>query len=149
MLINSILSHKTSIKSKKFNEEIIELCSPVFSMPKGFRYKVIRVSKLHIARPDLLSYQLYGSDIYGDLICKINGISNPFELNEGMILVIPSASDLDSFYSNINYLDEINADGDDYTKPVAKSRSEKRRANEAVIGDSRFKIDSTNRVIVY
>ena len=149
MLINSILSHKTSIKSKKFNEEIIELCSPVFSMPEGFRYKVIRVSKLHIARPDLLSYQLYGSDIYGDLICKINGISNPFELNEGMILVIPSASDLDSFYSNITYLDEINADGDDYTKPVAKSRNEKRRANEAVIGDSRFKIDSTNRVIVY
>ena len=149
MLVNSILSHKTSIKSKKFNEEIIELCSPVFWMPEGFRDKVIRVSKLHIARPDLLSYQLYGSDIYGDLICKINGISNPFELNEGMILVIPSASDLDSFYSNINYLDEINADGDDYTKPVAKSRNEKRRANEAVIGDSRFKIDSTNRVIVY
>lgn len=34
-------------------------------------------------------------------------------------------------------------------KPVAKKKTEKRKANEAVIGDSRYRIDSATGVIIY
>lgn len=52
------------------------------------------VNKYCIARPDLVSLVIYGSDKYGDLICKFNGISNPFELNEGMIIQCPELSEM-------------------------------------------------------
>ena len=46
------------------------------------------VSKEYIARPDLVSLAFYKTDEYADIICKVNGISNPFELNENMVLLI-------------------------------------------------------------
>lgn len=49
----------------------------------------IIVNKYYVARPDLIALACYGDDKYGDLICKFNGISNPFDLNEGMLLQIP------------------------------------------------------------
>lgn len=52
------------------------------------------VNKYCVARPDLVSLVIYGSDKYGDLICKFNGISNPFELNEGMIIQCPELSEM-------------------------------------------------------
>lgn len=56
--------------------------------------RIVKVNKHYVARPDLVSLALYGTDRYGDIICKMNGLSNPFELNEGMLLVCPSLSDL-------------------------------------------------------
>ena len=53
--------------------------------------KFITVNKYCVARPDLVSLMVYGTDKYADVLCKMNGISNPFELNEGMILVYPPA----------------------------------------------------------
>ena len=47
------------------------------------------VNKYYVARPDLISLAVYGEDTFADIICKINGISNPFELNENDILIIP------------------------------------------------------------
>ena len=58
----------------------------------------IEVIEDYVARPDLISLAVYGTDKYADIICKINGISNPFELNTGMILLIPSLSNLTFFY---------------------------------------------------
>ena len=58
------------------------------------------VEPSQIARPDLLSYDLYGDELYADILCKLNGISNPLELNEGMIIIIPSPDDLDKFVIN-------------------------------------------------
>lgn len=47
------------------------------------------VNKYYVARPDLISLAVYGDDQYADLLCKINGISNPFELNENDVIIIP------------------------------------------------------------
>jgi len=55
----------------------------------------IKVTEEYIARPDLISLAAYGVDDYGDMICKANGISNPFEVNEGMLLFIPYEEFLD------------------------------------------------------
>ncbi len=61
--------------------------------------EAVVVNKYYVARPDLISLAVYGTDEYGDFICKFNGISNPFELNEDMVLHIPSKSDIDNIFS--------------------------------------------------
>lgn len=44
------------------------------------------------ARPDLIALQYYGNQSKLDMILKWNGISNPFSINEGDVLEIPSAN---------------------------------------------------------
>jgi hypothetical protein len=130
---------------------MMDLFGISYILPENFSYRTIRVSPEHIARPDLVSKILYDTPIYGDLICKINGISNPFELNDGDILIVPEYSDLDSFMTPAEKEENIEDTDTDVreTKPAYKKRKEKRAPNEAILGDSRFKIDKTNRVIIY
>ena len=151
MLSNSLLVNKSIIHSDKFNEDMIQLGSCTFQMSNKFQYKLIRVNKDCVARPDKISYYNYGEDIYGDLICKINGIKNPFELNEGEILVIPQYQYLKDFMMIDAYDDKIyHETNDDLKKHEGlKTKNDKRAPNEAIINDSRFKIDKQNRVIVY
>ena len=145
MLQNSMLLLKTYIKSKLLKENIVDLSQQTFVMPEWFTYNIIEVSKDQVARPDLVSMNVYNTDIYGDVICKINNISNPFEINEGDRLIIPTIDTLDSFYTNDPYIDEDNPT----QRPVKKNKKDKRKANESVVGDVRFKIDSSNKVIIY
>ena len=99
-----------------------------------------------MARPDLVSQACYQNDIYADIICKLNGISNPFELAEGMLLVIPELADLDKF----KYRETpAEANVSDTNVPKPKQKKEKRKANESVVGDVRFKIDNNNKIIIY
>lgn len=46
-------------------------------------------------RPDLLSNRLYASQDHWDVLLKFNGISNPFSLGEGEVLLAPSLNSLD------------------------------------------------------
>lgn len=146
MLQNSYLVPKQIIKSKYLDDYVLDLHMQNFIYPDLFYYKIIVVTKDQIARPDIISKDVYGDDQYGDLICKINDISNPFELNEGCQLVVPSAEYIDGFYTNDPYFED---DPSTTAKPVAKKKNEKRKPNEALISDTRFKIDPSNRVIVY
>jgi len=146
MLINSLLKNKPIIHSDLLDEDIIHLGAITYKIPDMVSYSLYKVSKSHVARPDLISKVVYGVDIYGDFICKVNGISNPFEINEGDIIIIP---DLD--YVNEFMMDDLYNDStkEDNNMPKPKTRNEKRRANDAIIGDTRFKIDKDNRVIIY
>jgi hypothetical protein len=45
----------------------------------------------------------------------------------------------------IQETDDLNS----INKPIAKKKNEKRKANECVIGDTRFKIDSSRGIIIY
>ena len=154
MLINSLLKNKNIINSSKFNEEMINLAAACFKIPENFRYKIIRVNKSHVARPDLISQHHYQDSSYGDLICKLNGISNPFELNEGDLLLIPDYEFLDEFMI-IDIYDDLAEDSrpNNYINttetPTPKHKNQKRKPSEAVIGDTRFKIDTENRIIIY
>ena len=89
---------KSIIKSEYLNENIYNLLDKTFEIPKSFKFDVIKVEQQYVARPDLLSYDIFGTDFYTDIICKVNGISNPFELNEGDLIVIPSSSYIDEFF---------------------------------------------------
>lgn len=148
MLINSLLKNKPQIFSETMQENMIHLGAITFRIPDHVTYSVYKVSKDHVARPDLISKILYGTDIYGDFICKVNGISNPFEINEGDIIIVPDLTSKDDFMFTDLYDDTIN-ESEDSSKPVPKKKNEKRKANEAIIGDTRFKIDKDRRIIIY
>lgn len=52
-----------------------------------------------IARPDMISYENYGTVKYWWIICLVNNITNPFTgVAVGDILVIPHLSDIYTFY---------------------------------------------------
>lgn len=144
------LAYKTQIQSDYLGESLYNLLDKTFEMPfNGFTFNVLVVSEKYIARPDLISYDAYGDSSYADVICKINGISNPFELNEGMQLVIPRPDDIDKFTAQ-PALDDVESTTTSGTSvPQAKSKSSKRKANESVIGDKRFRINSSSKIVIY
>lgn len=144
MLRNSFLSLKDIIYNEKLKENMINLGRRVFKWPDSFSFQKAMTGPDFIARPDLVSHALYSDDMYGDLICKINGISNPFELNEDTLLVLPDINFLDEFY-----LVEDETEEKVTSKPTPKLKKDKRKANEAVITDVRYKIDNANKIIIY
>ena len=148
MLRNSLLTEKRTKKYSKTNEDMIDLMSKTFVFSIDFEYTLIEVTEMSVARPDIISKIVYNDDQYGDLICKINGISNPLELNLGRILVVPEPPYIKNFMTKESE-DIDNLAKDSSLRPTPKHKKEKRKVNEAVDGDVRYKIDSSNRIIVY
>lgn len=150
MIFHTVLNNKKSLYSNWLQESIINLGDKTFRIPETYQYEILEVTEKYIARPDLLSYDIYGDTLFSDLLCKLNGISNPFELNKGTIMIIPSPDCImDFMYTpTIEELD-TNIIGETANKPIAKKKNEKRKANESVIGDSRFKIDTSRGIVIY
>lgn len=152
MLDYSVLNFKTEIDSEYLGEKIYNMLDYTFEIPNSYTYNIFEVTKEYIARPDLISLDAYDDDMFADIICKLNGISNPFELNEGMKLIIPSPEDILNFSLKPSIKDsDINwgESGSNITNYTQKKKNSKRQANEAIIGDKRFKIDKSKRVIIY
>lgn len=147
ILENSLLKGKKDIFSKNVNEPIIDLSKKTFRMPEGFLAQIFNNDIDYAARPDIVSKLLYGSGMYGDLLAKLNGYGNPFEFPDDDVIIVPDASELKKFFYDSD--DDIDDSLDDVRKPVAKKKNEPRKANEAVVGDTRFKIDSSNRIVIY
>lgn len=149
MLFHTVLNNKKIIKSDWLQEAVINLTDKSFRIPETYQYEIIEVSEKYIARPDLLSFDVYGDILYSDLLCKLNGISNPFELNKGMFVIVPSPDCImDFMYTPTDEESDVNANNSN-AKPVAKKKNEKRKANESILGDSRFNIDKNKRIIIY
>jgi hypothetical protein len=113
---------------------------------------VVTVTKEYVARPDLVSLAVYGNDMYADIICKINGISNPFELNAGMILVIPDFASIIQI-CKLAKASETLANSSEYisksVKTNQKTKQDKRSPGEQIIGENTFVIDRTNKLVYY
>lgn len=150
------LSNKPKIKLKDKtgkSQLCIDLLPPTtqcgFYEQKG---KKCIVNKYYVARPDLISLAFYGTDEYADIICKVNGISNPFEINEDDMLDIPQI-DTVRFYSRPNKgsSDLINSDSTIAQTKVSKQKDldKKRSPAEQVVGDKNFVIDRTIGLIFY
>lgn len=150
MLFHTVLQNKKTIQSNWLGEEVLSLGDKTFHIPDEYSYEILEVTEKYIARPDILSMDIYGDTLYTDLICKLNGISNPFELNEGMVLIIPSPSEIVNFmYSPVTTECDTIAEGNVALKPTTKTKKDKRKANEAIVGDTRFKIDKTRGIVIY
>ena len=92
MLISSLL------KAKKFfttstNESAIDLMSSTFKYDeKGAAIGPTFVGEDEVMRPDLLADKVYANIGYWDALLKYNGVSNPFSLDLGEVLLVPSVS---------------------------------------------------------
>jgi hypothetical protein len=146
-LLHTSLMFKNNFSSEYLGEEMINLLDTTFVIPEYYNYNIFEVTEEYVARPDLISYDAYGDEMYTDVICKLNGISNPFELNKGTKLIIPSPEHIMNFITKPSATD-IESD-EKLNRPIAKQKNEKRKPNEAIVGDKRFKIDRTSGVIIY
>lgn len=150
MIFHTVLNNKKEIYSDYLQEVVYNLGDSTFQIPSKYQYEIIEITERYIARPDLLSYDIYGDSLYSDLLCKLNGISNPFELNEGMLLLIPSPDSIMNFMKTPTAVEcDSNINDATANKPIAKAKNEKRKVNEAIIGDSRFKIDKNRGIVIY
>ena len=112
----------------------------------------IRVIDDYVARPDLISLAVYGTDQYADILCKINGISNPLELNEGMILLIPNLSTITFFYKSRSASATFESDSTPISstkKNFQKTKAERRSPAEQTVGSKNFVVDLSNKMIIY
>jgi hypothetical protein len=146
MLTYSTLNFKREFDSDYLEDRIYNLLDITFQIPENYIYNIFTVTDEYIARPDLISLDAYGDTMFADIICKLNGISNPFELNTGMKLIIPSPESIIDFA--VRPGDDF-MDKEDSISQVIKTKQTPRQANEAILGDSRFKIDAATGVIIY
>ena len=73
---------------------------PDYSSTKFTISKTVEVTEEYEMRPDLIAFWAYGTDIYTDIILKANGISNPFGIKTGDLILIPDLGPFKSFYKN-------------------------------------------------
>lgn len=150
----SILSFKPTIT--KNGQEMQDLLVKTFNDDAniGDVYDVIEVTDEYVARPDLVSFALYGNDEYGDILCKINGISNPFELNKGMVLICPTLQLIKTFAATKTSpkLERLADDADELItnkQSHKKNKNTKRSPNEATIDDHNYVLGLNDRVVIY
>jgi len=71
-------------------------------------FNAFKVSRDYLMRPDLISQAVYNNTLYAEYILKYNGISNPFSIEEGDVILIPN---LDSAIHNTKTIG-VETDGD-------------------------------------
>lgn len=146
----SILSKKQEVKfNSSFDETNMTLAIDLLGKDLDLDRNVLEgglegliVQKEYVARPDLISLAVYGSDKYADLICKINGISNPFELNEGDLILYPYIAIVDEISKVQKVLNEFVTDDSATLGKTEKTNkkyvNEKRSPIEATINDHNY-----------
>ena len=140
-------------------------------------WQPIIVNEFYVARPDLISQAVYGTDKYADILCKINGISNPFELNENMMLFCPTidyltkltktnvrqsplinnnTSIVSGYNSNgtveKNMPNKLNIDDSSITKQeynLQKMKSDRRNPSEQTVDENNYIIDKSLGIVIY
>lgn len=81
--------------TNKFGESVVDLVSSTFSFgeatgPAG----PVVISEFENMRPDLVSDRVLGSQEYWEALLKFNGISNPFSIEQGEIILVPGISEI-------------------------------------------------------
>ncbi|CAB4159529.1 hypothetical protein UFOVP699_265 [uncultured Caudovirales phage] len=94
MLISKLLRFKKTITNFA-GESVVDLVSSTFKFTqRGASAGPTFVDENEVMRPDLLSDKIYGSLDNWEILLKYNGISNPFSLEEGEIIIAPSSNTL-------------------------------------------------------
>lgn len=173
MLDYNILAQKPVITKYVDNKPItfIDLTSKTYNkyIDDENLGQAIFVDENYVARPDLISLAVYGDDKYADIICKANGISNPFELNKGMILYIPSSAVLNKLFTGSknenDLLEEFKSKSkknnnkfvsgnveetiEKKRKNLQKLKSERRSPGEQTVNDRNYYIDKSLGIVIY
>jgi hypothetical protein len=90
MLLFKTISDKPFF-SGSFTQKILSKSTVRFdSIQSTSNYTLHRVDSSEEMRPDLISVLYYGTENYADILCKYNGISNPFSLIRDQLIRIPT-----------------------------------------------------------
>jgi len=123
--------------------EIKDLTSPMFDLRsnKNISYSIYRVPKEFEMRPDLISGAVYNNSLYAEYILKFNGISNPFTIKQGDIILIPS---LDSMRAIISKPSGTDVDGAKairnsykYIDPIKIPKRDNTFQNRQIVGGAK------------
>ena len=136
----------------KFQDLAVQTIDPNVEISGSF----LVVNKYYVARPDLISLAVYGDDKYADILCKINGISNPFELNENDVIILPHVETLMDL-TNMEPVESIFVDGNKNNELVTgfmdtelqRDINSSRSPNEQTKGMSNIVVDDENGIILY
>ena len=153
MLDYKLLKYKPTITYN--NETYTDLLARTFNENAMYTPIPVVVNEYYVARPDLISLTMFGTDQYADIICKINGISNPFEMNENDVLVVPNVEYLTQCLAKTRNASEmINDPDNEVIQKLDKSNKQKRKnelrsPNEQLIGNSNYVIDKSLGLVFY
>ena len=136
----------------KFQDLAVQTIDPSVGISGSF----LVVNKYYVARPDLISLAVYGDDKYADILCKINGISNPFELNENDVIILPHVETLMNI-TNMEPVESVFVDGNNNNELVTgfmdtelqRDVNSSRSPNEQTKGMTNIVIDEENGLILY
>jgi len=153
MLNYDILHNKPTIDIN--GEEGLDLLTKSLNFVDGTQQgNFLQVNEYYVARPDLISLAVYGDDRYADIICKLNGISNPFELNEKMVLFIPTLEYMNFIINKeigkkTNKIIEEDTISSNLKVGAQKEKNEKRSPSEQIVGDTNYIVDKSLGVVFY
>lgn len=142
-MYSRVLATKKDYTGTYLGEPIINLLDTTFQIPIDYSADIMEVTEEYVARPDLLAIDIYGDVLYTDILCKVNGISNPFELQEGMYIIAPGFDALEDFIVEPSWSEEATI------LPVSKTKTETRKPSDATQGNERFVKDDLNKVLIY
>ena len=149
MLFSPSLARKEIFHSEYLDEDIVDLLGATFNIPKSYSFAIVPIEDGFDGRADLIADAIYNDEMYEEIIMHVNGPGNPFEMAAGQIMVVPTPDSVGDFVQepakewSEQYLSK------QAVKPKPKARNEKRKPNEAVIGDKRFNIDTQSKIIIY
>lgn len=180
MLDYKILGNKPQIRLVKEGNtyNCTDLLGDTYVRDIGITGSPIIVNEYYVARPDLISQAMYGDDRYADILCKINGISNPFELNENMMLFcptvdyltkliktdVPQSSVVDKYASSISgqnsngtsenniqnkLTNKLESTIEKQKDTLQKLKSERRSPGDQTIDDTNYIIDKSLGIVIY
>jgi len=164
MLDYPILEQKPVLTIYKDNKptKFLDLSVNTFNNINLNNTRAIFVDENYIARPDLISLAVYGDDKYADVICKINGISNPFELNKGMIIYVPDIDSINKALTGSSFENDLLDEYKSKTKKnkveetisktrknLQKLKNERRSPGDQTIEDKNYYIDKNLGLVIY
>lgn len=97
MLTLATIANKKTITNTVDGERILDLTETIFNKTVSVKItKPIIVTEEFEGRPAYLSKVVMGDESHLDLLCSINGISNPMTIQAGMILLVPELTSMQS-----------------------------------------------------
>lgn len=138
----------------KFQDLAVQTINPDVEISGSF----LVVNKYYVARPDLISLAVYGDDQYADILCKVNGISNPFELNENDVIILPHVETIMDL-TDMEPVESVFVSANDKNSPqlvngflntdLQRDINSSRSPNEQTKGMKNLIVDEENGLLIY
>ena len=103
MLTLATIKNKKVITNVTDGEQILDLTETIFNPTVAVKIvKPIVVTDEFEGRPAYLAKVVMGDESYLDILCSINGISNPLTIQAGMIILVPDISSAEAAVKDNN-----------------------------------------------